>query len=102
MRTAKKAISVADLAWELDEEETSERPARAPLARSAYTTRRTRRMEKIDARLIAIARGELDPDAAHDPPPRRERASARAIDVLELIEVDEDWLSSDVEPEPFE
>lgn len=101
MRTAKKAISVADLDWDLEEEETFERP-RALLARSAYTTRQTRRMEKIDARLIAIARGELDPDVADGPPARRARAPEHALDVLELIEVNEDWLSSDVEPEPFE
>ncbi|MBX3223297.1 MAG: hypothetical protein KF795_22485 [Labilithrix sp.] len=77
-------------------------------------------MEKVDARLIAIARGEIDPEEGLEPlpravPPRRSEprliaargfeprrdSSTAVVGEDDLIEVDEDWLESDVEPEPF-
>jgi len=127
MRTAKKSMRVSDLAWEMDDDRTVERRVRVvQSAASLFTTRLTRRMEKVDSALIAIARGELEPDGtpARGPAPTRppplpasgsKLKAAVAANVEEIeeidcelveiddepIDVDDGWLTSDVEPEPF-
>ena len=52
------------VALPLDEEITIERRVRIPEAslRAAVAVHATTRMEKVDARLLAIARGDLDPE----------------------------------------
>ncbi len=107
MRTApsvKPLPTLGDADVEEEEERTIRRPAQQAVC--AYTTRVTRSVEKVDARLIAIARGELDPERTLSdsqlpptvPPPP---SSVIPLTDEDLIEVGEDWLAMGVEPDPF-
>ena len=111
MRTASSVKPVPKL---LDsEEEEDERTIRRPMVRAvlacAYTTRVTRTVEKVDARLIAIARGEIDPEVTLAdsllpptvPPPASAPPSVIPLTDEDLIEGDEGWLGMAVEPDPF-
>jgi hypothetical protein len=88
----------ANAPWNPDDEITVERRVRVPAtaADAEVPTRRTTQMTKVDSRLLAIARGEIDPDEVDpfgglipiyddEPPP---------------IDVDDDWLILEPEPEP--
>jgi len=112
MRTAPSVKPLPKLGDADAEEE--ERTIRRPPMRAvqqpavcAYTTRVTRSVEKVDARLIAIARGELDPErtlADSQLPPTLPPAPSSSVIPLtddDLIEVGEDWLAMGVEPDPF-
>lgn len=111
MRTAPSVKPLPTLGDADAEEE--ERTIRRPAVRGvqqpvvcAYTTRVTRSVEKVDARLIAIARGELDPERAladSQLPPTLPPAPSSVIPLTDedLIEVGEDWLAMGVEPDPF-
>ena len=110
MRTAPSIKPVPKL---VDEDEEDERTIRRPLVRAAlacaYTTRVTRTVEKVDARLIAIARGEIDPEVAMAdsllpptvPPPPSAPPSVIPHTDEDLHDVDEGWLGMGVEPDPF-
>jgi hypothetical protein len=81
-------------AWDPDEEITLERRVRFPASfDDGASTRRTMEMRKVDSRLLAIARGELEPE---DPfgglIPIYDEAPAQ--------EVEEDWLILEPDPEP--
>ena len=98
---------------EYDEEE--ERTLQLPLRRAAqqlaacaYMTRVTRSVPTVDPKLIALARGEVDPARTADsdlpptvPPPPTAPPSVIPLTEDDLIEVDEAWLNMGVEPEPF-
>lgn len=89
---------------------------------AAFTTRATREMGKVDARLIAMARGELEPDGSRatsllptrPPPLPRESRAPRALAITsrpaapacapgerddddDVMEVEDEWLLSVVE-----
>ena len=91
-----------------DEERTIRRPivrAAQQRAACAYTTRVTRSVEKVDPRLAAIARGEIDPERNHAnsqlPPTVPPSPSVIPLTDEDLIDVDEDWLAMGIEPDPF-
>lgn len=87
-----------DAPWNPDDEITVERRVRVPAPvpdEGGPATRRTTQMTRMDSRLLAIARGELEPDEIdpfgglipiydEDPP----------------VEVEDDWLLLEPEPEP--
>ena len=112
MRRAESARPVPNL---LDDEEEEERTLQLPAVRAiqqrmacAYTTRVTRTMPKIDPKLIAMARGEIEPARPTDsdlpptvPPPRSAPPSVIPLTDEDLMDVDEAWLDMAVEPDPF-
>lgn len=111
MRTRRTSFPVPKLEdTDYEEERTLLRPrlrAATPVV-SAYTTRVTRSVEKVDARLIAMARGEIEPNAVADaelaptvPPPPSAPPSVIPLTEDDLIEVDESWLLNGIEPDPF-
>lgn len=76
------------------EEITVERLVKVPAAAADASTRKTARLSKIDSRLLAIARGELDPDD-----PFGGLIPIYDIDTdEEALEVDDAWLV--VQPDP--
>jgi hypothetical protein len=101
-----------ELSWEMDDSQTGARvTARAsPL----FAVRLTKRMTKVDPRLIAIARGEIEPDAprptvvmpavrgaaAHAAPPDDPFGGLIPVDD-DGVEIQVDWLDGAAEPEPF-
>jgi len=95
-------------AYDDEEERTLLRPRVREVhpAECEYTTRITRSVEKIDARLIALARGDTVPDVSDErlPPTVPPPASLPSVIPLtdeDLIEIDDDWLMNGKEPEPF-
>jgi hypothetical protein len=87
--SAKNNVGGSTEAPEKDEEITIERRSRAPAplsAKTPFSSRLTRKMVAIDQRLLAIARGESDPEAkssarpaaATAPPPPRHAAFVEA------------------------
>lgn len=93
--------SGASAPWNPDDEITVERRVRmvAPTEQppsADFTTRRTTQLTKVDSRLLAIARGELEPDEI-DPfggliPIYDDDAGSDAVD--------DDWLILEPDPEP--
>jgi hypothetical protein len=70
--SAKKTVGGSSEPPEKDDEITVERRSRAPAPHSAkapFSARLTRKMVAIDQRLLAIARGESDPEAMNSAPP---------------------------------
>lgn len=86
-----------DAPWDPDEEITVQRrvhvPASAPIDPS---TRRTTQITKVDARLLAIARGERDPDEVD---PFGGLIPIYDNDDEPVEDVDDDWLTFDLAPE---
>jgi hypothetical protein len=81
-----------EAAPEYDEEVTVERRVKLPPEAMAYASQLTIRMTKIDSRLLAIARGELDPE---DP-------FGGLIPIYEnddTKQIDDAWLTIDPPPE---
>jgi hypothetical protein len=83
--------------WNPDDEITVERRVRVPAAvePSDPSRRRTTQMARVDSRLLAIARGELEPDPI-DP-------FGGLIPVLDeepSQEIDDGWLILETEPSP--
>lgn len=80
-----------------DDEITVVRRTKVPAAALAETARPTTKMDKVDARLIAIARGEVDPEPSvglfviDDP-----FGGLIPVDEDEAIEISDDWLLEDV------
>lgn len=61
-----------EVAWELDEETIERRVRVKAKTTSAFTVRLTKRMERVDPALLAIARGDADPDDGHKIVDRRD------------------------------
>lgn len=113
MRTKRTSVPIPKLLdTDYDEEEkTLLRPRQraAPPVVSAYTTRVTRSVEKVDAKLIAMARGEIEPNVLVAdselpptvPPPPSAPPSVIPLTEDDLIEVDDSWLADGIEPDPF-
>jgi hypothetical protein len=111
MSVAPKSAAV----WTLEDQRLRVVPIAAdPL----FAIRMTKRMAKVDARLLAIARGEAEPEAAPSsavelravvPPPlpiatkpeRRQVVEETTLDEEDYVEVRDSWLDRDAEPEPF-
>lgn len=91
--------SGANAPWSPDDEITVERRVRAAAPTeppSDVTTRRTTQLTKVDSRLIAIARGELEPEEI-DP-------FGGLIPIYEDDDegdsLDDDWLALEPDPDP--
>ncbi|MDB4947077.1 MAG: hypothetical protein JWP97_6611 [Labilithrix sp.] len=90
-----------------DDEITIERRVRLPApGGELVSSRKTTKMGAVDARLLAIARGEEEPDTLRPPPPAAVAADdpfgglIPVDDDGEACEIDDDWLFYDDAPEP--
>ena len=92
-KTAQSAIPAP--ANDQDEEITIERRVKVPPFATVDSTRKTARMTKVDSRLLAIARGELDPDD-----PFGGLIPIYDNDDEAAIEVEDAWLVLARDPEP--
>jgi hypothetical protein len=108
MTSARNSIPVSELSWELEEEEerTIERKVRvAAKPPRVFEGKLTKRMPRIDPRLLALARGEIEPalaPTAPPPPVAPDDPFGGLIPVNDdddVIDVEETWLMT--EPEPF-
>ena len=84
----------ADKPWQADDEITVERRVKTGNTESPLSSRRTTPMTRIDSRLLAIARGELDPEEA-DP----FGGLIPIYDEDAAVEAPDEWLVLDPDPE---
>jgi hypothetical protein len=81
-------------AWDPDEEITLERRVRFPASfDDGASTRRTTEMRRVDSRLLAIARGELEPEDPFG-------GLIPIYDEGPAQEIQDDWLVLEPEPDP--
>jgi len=78
-----------------DEEITIERRVKVPASATVDSTRKTARMTKVDSRLLAIARGDLEPDD-----PFGGLIPIYDSDDEAAVQVDDAWLVLARDPEP--
>ncbi len=110
MRTVKKITPESD-GWYLDEddeadEQTLERRVRVGSPEpSLFANHLTKRVETLDERLLAIARGEIEPAESSSPSAASMELDdpfgglVPVPDAEDWIEADESWLDPDVERE---